>query len=533
MAKHHITAPAVGGAGGVAVRRSHNHIGQAVAVDDASRTHCVTTAVATRFAVDDKATRAARHGAQVDGGARSLAKHHITAPAVGGTSGVAVVGTHDHVGQAVAVDVACAADRDATAVARRLAVDDKATRAARHGAEVDGGARSLTKHHITAPAVGGTSGVAAVGTDDQVVQTIAVDVASRTHRDATVVGCCLAIDDKAAATPCNVGQVDRRGGEGEGIGGAGGCRQVACGIGGVQPVSARGQTRQGQAGVCARLGDADLVPEHAGRGGDLRHAGGREAVVHKVRGAQLAALHLLHLCGDWAAVLRRGRGRRGVDQKAGVVGHSGVGQPGAAAPRVNKGAAVQAQAVGVYGDAIGIGLAGQHGVGEVQRRAAAAARVTGLHSGAVDVQPQLGRASDRDRFAEGDGGHQHITGAQGVVLHPRGAGDGHAADDGIRYIHRYAVLDQHLGKSAAVVHGVGGATVGHRAFTGEPVQAQGVVAAAFDHHLVALLRAHATGPTGGQVVGAVDPAGGVVEVVHARHVDHIGGVQTQGVGRRV
>ena len=38
------------------------------------------------------------------------------------------------------------------------------------------------------------------------------------------------------------------------------------------------------------------------------------------------------------------------------------------------------------------------------------------------------------------------------------------------------------------------------------------------------------GTTGGQVVGAVCPAIGVVEIVHASHVNHVGGGKGQGVG---
>ena len=187
-AKHHVAAARIGPGRGarVAVRSAHNQVGQAVTVDVACAGHAVTALVQGALAVEDKAARSCGHRTELDRCAAAFAKDHIAAPGIDTGGRIAQVGADDQIGQAVAIDIARTRNAGAAGIAGALAVDHKATRARCHGAELDGGAAGLAKHHITASGIGahGRARVAPKGANNQVSQTIAIDIARARHADA-------------------------------------------------------------------------------------------------------------------------------------------------------------------------------------------------------------------------------------------------------------------------------------------------------------------------------------------------------------
>ena len=132
FAIHHITATAIDGTRGRDPRRTDDHIGQAIAVDIARRADRHARVIGSHLTVDGKPTGSAAtcgHCGQVHRLGAGLAKHHIAVAWRGACAQERVPGADDHVAQAVAVHIACAADRVATLVAAALAVDHKATQA--------------------------------------------------------------------------------------------------------------------------------------------------------------------------------------------------------------------------------------------------------------------------------------------------------------------------------------------------------------------------------------------------------------------
>ena len=90
---------------------------------------------------------------------------------------IGVIGTHDHVGESVAVDVPGRGHRAATAVIRRRAAELEPGAAVERGqVDIGGEARGLAEHHVTRARVR-EARVVAYGADDQVGEAIAVDVA--------------------------------------------------------------------------------------------------------------------------------------------------------------------------------------------------------------------------------------------------------------------------------------------------------------------------------------------------------------------
>src|SRR5262245_47046666 len=91
-------------------------------------------------------------------------------------------------------------------------MDDEAAVAGRHRGEVDlrRKARCLAEHDVTvARKVACVAGaVAAVCPDDEVVEAVAIDVASRGYRTAGFIGRVLAMDDEAAVAGRDRGEVD-------------------------------------------------------------------------------------------------------------------------------------------------------------------------------------------------------------------------------------------------------------------------------------------------------------------------------------
>src|SRR5262245_27613464 len=91
-------------------------------------------------------------------------------------------------------------------------MDDEAAVAGRHRGEVDlrRKARCLAEHDVTvARKVAGVAGaVAAVCPDDEIVEAVAIDVASRGYRTAGFIARLLAIDHEAAVAGRHRGEVD-------------------------------------------------------------------------------------------------------------------------------------------------------------------------------------------------------------------------------------------------------------------------------------------------------------------------------------
>ena len=156
-AKNHVAASGGITGCGAALVGTHQQVGQTVAIDVAGRCHADTTVVAYALANNDKTTLAIGHRAEVDCGARGLAKHHIAGADIGASEAVEPFGTHNQVGQTVAIDVAGAGYAIARQVVGTLAVNDKATRACSHRAEFQRRAAGLAKHHVSAPGIA-TSG---------------------------------------------------------------------------------------------------------------------------------------------------------------------------------------------------------------------------------------------------------------------------------------------------------------------------------------------------------------------------------------
>ena len=161
--------------------------------------------------IDHKATGTCSHGTELNGGAAGLAKHHIAAARIGAGRGprVTLGRTHNQVSQAVTVDIANPRDAHTALVARTLAIDDKAAGARSHGREVDGRGTGLAKHHVAAPTVGSAGRIAQLGANDQIVQTVAIDIACTGDAETTLVQRALAVDDKAAGARGNVAEHHR------------------------------------------------------------------------------------------------------------------------------------------------------------------------------------------------------------------------------------------------------------------------------------------------------------------------------------
>ena len=106
LAKHHIAATRAA----VGPGRANQQVGQAVAVHVAHNAHGETALVGGGLALDDKAAAAGGHIGEVDQDRAGFAKHHIAAARAIARAGVARISAHQHIGQAVAIDVASCAD---------------------------------------------------------------------------------------------------------------------------------------------------------------------------------------------------------------------------------------------------------------------------------------------------------------------------------------------------------------------------------------------------------------------------------------
>jgi len=115
----------------------------------------------------------------------------------------------DQVRQPVAVDVAGRRDADSARVKSVLTVDDEAAATDGNRREINRTTIGLAEDHVATAGIAAARRIAAVGADDQVAETVAVDVAGgRDCSVATLVTGALAIDDEATAAGGDCREVD-------------------------------------------------------------------------------------------------------------------------------------------------------------------------------------------------------------------------------------------------------------------------------------------------------------------------------------
>ena len=158
------------------------------------------------MAVDHEATAALSDCAQVHRIGIGLAEHHVAAADLPAGACVAPGCPNDQVSQAVAVDVARARHASAAEIVCALAVDHEAAAASSDRAQLDRDAGCVAKHHIAATLLDASVRGTTQGPDDQVGQTVAVDIARTRHADAADVAGTLAVDHKSAVACRNRAQ---------------------------------------------------------------------------------------------------------------------------------------------------------------------------------------------------------------------------------------------------------------------------------------------------------------------------------------
>ena len=207
LAEHHIGGARIAAAE-VGFRGADDQVGIAVAIDVAGGSDRQAGLVAGVLAANHEAAAAGGDVCQADRAAATAgaAEHHVAVAGIGLGIGrrVAKVRADDQVVEAVAVQVADGGHRAADLVTGIAAADDKAAAA---GGDI--GKRQIDKaagaaeHHI-----GGAAALHADGADDQVVEAVAVEIASRCQRGARAVAVDAAVDDEAAGAGGDRVEVD-------------------------------------------------------------------------------------------------------------------------------------------------------------------------------------------------------------------------------------------------------------------------------------------------------------------------------------
>ena len=93
-----------------------------------------------------------------------------------------------------------------------MTIDHEAAAAASNGGKIDGAGGCFPEDHIGATGVGAGSRIAASSPNDEISESIAVDIARTGDADAAGVRGALTIDHEAAAAASNGGEVDGDGG---------------------------------------------------------------------------------------------------------------------------------------------------------------------------------------------------------------------------------------------------------------------------------------------------------------------------------
>src|SRR5262245_58802384 len=218
VAEHDIAVAGRGAcvAGAIPTKCPDDQVVEAVTVDVA-RGNRTTGYIAAILAMDEEAAVAGRDRGEVDlrRKAASVTEHHVavTREDAGVAGAIAVASPDDEVVKAVAVDVTGRGYRKAGLIRRLLAMDDEAAVAGRDRAEVDlrRKPRGLAEHHVAVACAGaGVVGTVAVqGSDDDVVEAVAVEIAGRGDRIAGVIARVLAMNDEAAGAGGHIHQIDR------------------------------------------------------------------------------------------------------------------------------------------------------------------------------------------------------------------------------------------------------------------------------------------------------------------------------------
>ena len=193
-------APGVGASSRVGTRSADGQVGEAVTVDVAEGSHRQTAGVAAGLPFDGEATAAASHRRQVDPCRVGAAEHDIAAAGVSAAGRISLAHTDDQVGHAVAVDVAGSRHGQAAAGAGGLTFDGEAARAGRHRAELDSPRGAAAVDDVGPAGVAACARVSQWRRDDEVRQTVAVEIARPGHGAAAAVACAGALDHEAART---------------------------------------------------------------------------------------------------------------------------------------------------------------------------------------------------------------------------------------------------------------------------------------------------------------------------------------------
>ena len=219
VAEHDIAVARLGAgvAGAVGAVCSDDEIVEAVAVNVAGQGHRPAGEIVRILAMDDEAAVAARDRSKVDlrRKAAGVAEHHVAVARLDAciVRAIAELRPDDEVVEAVAVDVAGRGYRSTRLIAHVLAMDDEAAVAGRDRGEVDLGreAGGLSEHHVAVACIAACIAGPTAGKcpDDEVVEAVAVDVASRGYRRAGPVTHILAMDDEAAGPGGHIHQIDR------------------------------------------------------------------------------------------------------------------------------------------------------------------------------------------------------------------------------------------------------------------------------------------------------------------------------------
>ena len=139
------------------------------------------------------------------GAAASHAENDVAAPGTRASRRITERCADDQVGQPIAIDVAGPRDARATSIVGLLAVDHEAATASSDRGEVDGVAAGLAQNDVAAP---DNSTAARRRADDQVGETVAVDVASGRDAPTTRVAGESTVDHETASACSDRRQVD-------------------------------------------------------------------------------------------------------------------------------------------------------------------------------------------------------------------------------------------------------------------------------------------------------------------------------------
>ncbi len=132
--------------------------------------------------------------------ARRLAEYHVAAASHAAGGRVALVCSDNQIDQTIAIDIAGTGDTSAAIVSRTLAVDDKAAGAGRDRRQVNRCARRLAEHNIAAASQVDGSRVALACPDNQIGQTIAINITGTSDTITALVIPALTVNDKAAGS---------------------------------------------------------------------------------------------------------------------------------------------------------------------------------------------------------------------------------------------------------------------------------------------------------------------------------------------